>query len=68
MTSPIEHAAEKFLCIADAAKVLGLRYWHLQRAVNRGLVPSHRLMTAKRFVRISEIVAAMDSSRPGGLS
>lgn len=59
---------EKFHSIKDAAALLGLRYWHLQRAVKRGLVPSHRLLTKKRFVRLSEIVAALESSDMGGRS
>lgn len=59
---------EKFHSIKDAAALLGLRYWHLQRAVKRGLVPSHRLLTTKRFVRLSEIIAALESSDMGGRS
>ena len=54
-----EERPEKFYPIKEAADLLGLRYWHLQRAVKRGLVPSHRLLTTKRFVRLSEVIAAM---------
>jgi hypothetical protein len=60
-----EETPEKFYAIKTAADLLGLRYWQLQRAVKRGLVPSHRLLTAKRFVRLSEIIAAIESSRTG---
>jgi predicted site-specific integrase-resolvase len=58
-----EEGPEKFHTIKDAADLLGLRYWHLQRAVKRGLVPSHRLLTTKRLLRISEVVAAMSEER-----
>lgn len=63
-----QEGPEKFHSIKDAANLLGLRYWHLQRAVRRGLVPSHRLLTTKRFVRLSEVIAAIESSRTGGQS
>ena len=60
-----EETPEKFYAIKIAADLLGLRYWHLQRAVKRGLVPSHRLLTTKRFVRLSEVIAAIEQSQPG---
>lgn len=65
--SSTESTPEKFHSIKDAADLLGLRYWHLQRAVRRGLIPSHRLLTTKRFVRISEVVAAMSEERSSTL-
>jgi hypothetical protein len=57
---------EKFYSIKNAAELLGLRCWHLQRAVKRGLVPSHQLLTTKRLVRLSEVTAAIERSRSGG--
>lgn len=58
-----EDGTEKFYSIKTAADLLGLQYWQLQRAVKRGLVPSHRLLTTKRFVRLSEVIAAMAGGR-----
>jgi hypothetical protein len=65
MSEGSEVGPEKFYPIKTAADLLGLRYWHLQRAVKRGLVASHRLLTTKRFVRLSEVIAAIESSRVG---
>ena len=67
LSGHMECVPEKFYSIKDAASLLGLRYWHLQRAVKRGLVPSHRLLTTKRLVRISEVVAAMSEERSSTL-
>jgi hypothetical protein len=50
--------------IKEAAPLLNLKYWQLQRAVKRGLVPSYTLLNSKKHVRLSEVVAAF--KRSGG--
>ncbi len=58
--------AEKLLTLHEATKALGLHYWQLQRAVRRGSVPSYRPFNSRRMVKLSEVVAFIDSCREGG--
>jgi hypothetical protein len=55
---------ERLHTIKEAAALLGLKYWQLQRAVKRELVPSYTLLNSRKHVRLSEIVAAF--KRSGG--
>jgi hypothetical protein len=58
--------SEPFFVMAEAAEILGVPYWKLQRAVKKGLVPSYRLLNSRPLVRLSEIVTAVERSRTGG--
>jgi predicted site-specific integrase-resolvase len=49
---------EPLLTIKEAAPLLNIKYWQLQRAVKRGLVPSYTLLNSKKHVRLSEVAAA----------
>jgi hypothetical protein len=57
---------EKFYSIKKAAELLGLHYWVLQRAIRRGLVPYHQLLTNKKLVRLSEVISVMERARHSG--
>jgi excisionase family DNA binding protein len=57
---------EKLLTLQEAAEILGCHYWQLQRAVGRGEVPSYRPFNKRRLVKISEVVAFIETSREGG--
>ena len=57
---------EPLLTIQAAAAVLGLHTWKLRRAINAGLVPSYTLLNSRRLVRLSEVVAVIETSRAGG--
>ena len=50
---------KKFYTIKEAADLLGLPYWKLQRAVKAGLVPSYALYNKRRYVRLDEVEAVM---------
>jgi excisionase family DNA binding protein len=56
---------EKFYTVKEAASLLGLKYWQLQRAVKRGLVPSYTFGNSRKYVRLSEVIAAFERSRSG---
>ncbi len=54
---------EPFVTLHKAADAIGLKYYHLLRAVNRGDVPSYRWGTKRQWVRLSEIEAAILAHR-----
>ena len=49
----------------NAAAMLGLPYFKVQRAVKLGLIPSYRLYNKRKLVRVSEILAAMKQQSGG---
>jgi excisionase family DNA binding protein len=58
--------AEKLLTIREAADIVGAHYWQLQRAVKRGDIPSYRPFNSRKLVKLSEVVAYINSCRQGG--
>lgn len=59
--------AERLLNLKDAAEAIGAKYWQVQRAVQRGDIPSYLPFTSRKLVKLSEVVAYIDSSRQGGV-
>lgn len=57
--------AERLLTLHQAAEALGLHYWQLQRAVKRGSIPAYAPF-GRKLVKLSEVVAYIDSCRQGG--
>jgi hypothetical protein len=58
---------EKLLTLKDAAARLGLPAFKIRRAARLGLFPTYTLLNARRLVRLSEVVAAIERSRTGGV-
>lgn len=58
---------EALLTIAEAAEALGIHIWALRRAVKAGDVPAYTAFNSRKLVRLSEVVAAIDASRTGGI-
>ena len=50
---------EPFHSIKEAAEILNIQSWKLQRAAKEGIIPIYRLFNTRRMVRISEIVDAI---------
>jgi excisionase family DNA binding protein len=50
---------EKFSTLKEAAALLGVPYWKLQRAVKYGLIPSYKLLNSRPLVLPSEVIAAI---------
>lgn len=61
-----KEAPERLLTIADAAEVLGVHTWALRRAIKSGSIPAYAPFNGRKFVRLSEVVDAIDASRIGG--
>lgn len=57
---------ERFLSIKQAATQLGIHYWLLLRLVNSEVIPSYECGNSRKRVRISEVVAFIETSRKGG--
>jgi excisionase family DNA binding protein len=51
---------EKLYTIQEAADILNIYAWKIRRAVKKGLIPRYTLLNARRLVRLSEIIAAMN--------
>jgi hypothetical protein len=58
---------EQLLTLIAAAERLGLPAFKIRRAARRGLFPTYSILNGKKLVRISEIVAAIERSRSGGI-
>lgn len=59
-------APEKLITIREAADQVGAQYWHIQRLVNRGGIPAYTPYNSRRLVKLSEVVAYIESCRQGG--
>lgn len=57
---------EKLMPIREAADAVGAKYWQVQRAVRRGWIPSYTPFNSRRLVKLSEVIAYIDSCRQGG--
>ena len=57
---------EPYCTLGDAARSLNLTYVQIQRAVRRGIFPSYRPLGRRPLVRLSEIVAVIETFRIGG--
>ncbi|HEV7248183.1 MAG TPA: excisionase family DNA-binding protein [Shinella sp.] len=58
---------EKPITIREAAEEVGAKYWHIQRLVKRGRIPHYLPYNSRRLVKLSEVVAYIDSSRQEGV-
>lgn len=57
---------DPLLSIKEAADLVGAKYWQLQRAVKRGLIPYFTPFNSRKLVRLSDVLAAIEASRKGG--
>lgn len=68
--SSLYHASvghpERLITLKEAAEVLGALYWQIQRAVKRGSIPSYTPYNSRRLVKLSEVLAYIESCREGG--
>jgi hypothetical protein len=61
-----EPVPEKLLTIKAAAAALGLPTFKVNRAARAGLIPTYTLLNSRRLVRLSEIIAVINSTRSEG--
>jgi hypothetical protein len=66
MSADKQNDPEPFATINETADHLNLPRWKLRDAVNKGLIPSYQLLNRRRLLRISEVAAAIASTRQGG--
>lgn len=59
-------APEKLMPISQAADAVGALPWQVRRAVKDGLIPSYTPFNSRRLVKLSEVIAYIDSCRRGG--
>ncbi len=59
-------SVEPLLTIQQAARELGVHIWALRRAVKSGAIPAYAPFNGRKFVRLSEVVAAINASKIGG--
>jgi hypothetical protein len=59
--------SQRLLTIHKAAEAIGAKYWQVQRAVRRGDIPSYTPFNSRPLVKLSEVVAYIDSCRKGGV-
>ena len=56
---------EKLRTIPETCQLMGIRKHALRRAVSNGLVPHYRPFGSRRYVRVSEVEAAIASHTKG---
>lgn len=54
------------ITISQAAEKIGAKPWQLRRAVKRGAIPSYTPFNSRRLVKLSEVIAYINSCRLGG--
>lgn len=59
---------ERLSTVKDAAKEIGAKEWQLRRAVKAGHIPSYAPYNSRRLVKLSEVMAYIDSCREGGVA
>lgn len=59
--------AEKLLTLKDAAAEIGAKEWQVRRAAKRGDIPVYTPFNSRMLVKLSEVVAYIDSCRQGGI-
>lgn len=59
-------ASDKLINIQTAAMALGVHTWALRRGIKSGAIPSYTPFNSRRLVKLSEVVAYIDSCRQGG--
>lgn len=58
--------AERLLNFKEAAEAVGARTWQIQRLAKVGRIPVYRPYNTRPLVKLSEVVAYIDSCRQGG--
>lgn len=66
LTPALPGSLEPLLTIQNAAKVLGIHTWALRRAIKAGTIPAYAPFNGRKFVRLSEVVTAINASKIGG--
>lgn len=54
---------ERLRTFQDAADALGLPYFKIQRAARLGLIPTYRLFNSRRYVKLSDLLAALSAEQ-----
>jgi hypothetical protein len=62
----MQELPEKLVPMKEAADALGIHLWALRRAAKRGAIPSYTPFNSRRLVRLTEVIAFIDSCRQGG--
>lgn len=57
---------ERFITIKEAATALGIPYFKVQRAAQKGLIPTYWFFNSRKLVKYSEVVDVISASRSGG--
>jgi len=60
-----DNCVEKLRTIPEACQLMGIRKHALRRAVSSGLVPFYTPFGSRRYVRISEVEAAISTHTNG---
>ncbi|WP_411505330.1 helix-turn-helix transcriptional regulator [Brucella anthropi] len=58
---------DRLITLKEAAASLGAKYWQIQRAVKSGRIPAYAPYNSRRLVKLSEVMAYIDSCREGGV-
>lgn len=58
---------ERYLTLGQVAELLNLPPWKMQRAASAGVFPTYQVANGRRLAKLSEVVAAIEATRTGGI-
>jgi predicted site-specific integrase-resolvase len=59
----LQRDASRLLTFQEAATALGIPYFKIQRAARGGMIPTYTLFNSRKYVKLSDIAAAMTAQR-----
>ena len=65
VTLPEPATPEPFITLKEAAEILKLPYFKIQRAAKEGTIPTYRLFNGRPLVRLTEIIIIIERTRLG---
>ena len=57
---------EEYITLKQAADLIGQSHTKVQRAARAGHFPTYRFQNGRILVRLSEVIAAIETTRQGG--
>ncbi len=54
---------DRFMTFKEAAEMIQLPYFKIQRAARQGLIPTYSLLNARKYVKLRDIFATMSTAQ-----
>lgn len=61
MAASPQYDPDALLTFREAASIVGIPYFKIQRAAKAGLIPTYSLFNSRKYVKLSDIQRAMSA-------